>query len=343
MKFKNLTFILAVLLIAAVALGSVSAAEDIADDTLAIDDVAEVEEVSEAPAVTDIDEGSEIEVDDSPDTILEDETFINVNSDSDLDTVKSQIATGGYTFNFTATTFDISTNVGNNTVLIGNGATLSTTNNYVFNVSNVSGFSISGFNFYASGAKSYGIVGTNASNGVIDNCNFYNTRDGININQRYENLTITNNHFTNVTRDAISLVNHLTMTDADLDNFVASTINGNTINGAEYGMFFGGNFKGVICSNNISGADYGIEFAGKKAATNGRLNVTICNTRITDVGIGIHLNHPAIEYLHLKNDYISASTNSILTGSYFHKTGHIYVTNLTFSGTIDPIFISNLG
>ena len=43
MSSKKILMILAILLVAAVALGSVSAAEDVADDTLAIDDVVEVE------------------------------------------------------------------------------------------------------------------------------------------------------------------------------------------------------------------------------------------------------------------------------------------------------------
>ena len=54
MKLKNITFILAILLIAAVALGSVSAVDDIADDGLAVDDTVDaVEAIDDSDVLAD--------------------------------------------------------------------------------------------------------------------------------------------------------------------------------------------------------------------------------------------------------------------------------------------------
>lgn len=341
---KKTIILMALLVLAIFAVGSVSAADnitadsDVPTDDITVDDVS-VDGTDESEKVVEPTRALHV-VTNSTSQSLIDAEILAASNDNTNHVVDFTYGTyTGYYFT-----------VQNNTVLDGHGSTVvGDGTNDIFLVSNCRNFTIKNFIININCNNAAAIYGHHVYDAVITNNTMYNGRDGINIYQVHENLTITDNYIHDFNRDGISLVNFLTMDDTTWNNFKPSTIRGNNIScdgslsGDQFGMFFGGNFKGVICSNNISGADYGIQFAGKKAPTNGRLNVTICNTRITNVEIGIQFNHPAIEYLHLKNDYISASNYAILTGSNFHKTGHIYVTNSTFIGTIDPIFISNLG
>ena len=204
MKFKNLTFILAVLLIAAVALGSVSAAEDIADDTLAIDEVAEVEEVSEAPVVTDIDEGSEEAIDDISDVEEEvtdddvmdtEETVSEDKTGADIQALIDAAADGGivdlgenlvYVVQ-DGQTFDLTKKlafVGNNVTIQASG--VSQAGSGALFIANKAGTSFEGINFVNSdGHKEFGQevsgygVYLASENITVNNCKFIDWNSGI--------------------------------------------------------------------------------------------------------------------------------------------------------------------
>lgn len=326
MDQKKLTLILAMLVLAVFAVGAVSAADNVTAD---IDEPASDIVIDDVPAVeTDEDESADLDAAES-------------DSGSGDDSGLSAMTV----INFAPGTYRGTTiTVQSNTIYNGNGATIyGTGSNDVFVVDNAQNFTITGFNIIVNSTSNIAIHGANVFNANIYNNNITGGKDGINIKQTYDNVTINNNRITGVTRDAISLVDHRTLTDTQWANRGVSYIINNVITGpTQYGMFLGGNFKGVICNNTISSCTYGIEFAGKKAATNGRLNVTICNTNIADVSYGINLNHPSVEYFKLNHVYIDSTIWDIITGANFVKTGYIYVYNSTFEGNIGLNFYNNV-
>ena len=192
------------------------------------------------------------------------------------------------------------------------------------------------------------VYGANVFHAEITNNNISGGKDGINIMQTYDDVTITGNTITGVTRDAISLVDHRTLSDvawAARDNSIVSN---NIITGpSEYGMFFGGNFKGYIEENVINGTTVGIEFAGKKASTNGKLSVEITANNITNVQTGIDMYHPYIDYLYISwnnIDTLDNTTNFTIAidgnfSSVFYQD--IYVYSNYLHGKINQTFIDN--
>lgn len=331
---------MAMLVLAVFAVGSVSAAENVTTDIdvqtedIALDDVS-VEDDDEQD--NELDEIQSV----TPQQVNNNTNIQNI-IDGSTDSIILNFTEGNYN-NFA---LDLSGH--SNIELWGNGATLNgAASQDIFTVTNTNNIVIKDFIINV-GSNAAAIYGHHVTDSVYTNNNITGGKDGINIFQVHENLTITNNNISGFTRDGISLVNFLTMDNATWNDFVASNVSGNKISsnrnlsGDQYGMFFGGNFKGVICNNDISDVDYGIEFAGKKTATNGRLNVTICNTNITDVSYGIHLNHPSVEYFKLCHMYIDSDIWDILTGDNFVKTGYMYVYNSTFEGNIDADFYNNV-
>lgn len=342
---KKTIILMALLVLAIFAVGSVSAADNItADSDVPTDDIT-VDDVS----VDGTDESGKVV---EPTRALHDVTYSDSVADINQAISDASTDSSNHIVNFAqGTYYNAAYTVQDNVVLDGHGSTLiGDGTNDIFLVTNCQNFTIKNFIININCSSAAAVYGHHVYDAIITNNTMYNGRDGINIFQVHENLTITDNNISDFNRDGISLVNFLTMDNATWDAFTPSTIRGNIIScngslsGDQYGMFFGGNFKGVICSNNISGADYGIEFAGKRAATNGRLNVTICNTNITDVSYGIHLNHPGVEYLSLCNVQISSSVWDIITGANFVKTGHIYVDDdCVFNGNLDETFVDNIG
>ena len=164
--------------------------------------------------------------------------------------------------------------------------------------------------------------------------------------QTHDNITISGNTITGVTRDAISLVDHRNLSDTEWANKGYSTISNNIIIGSEYAMFFGGNFKGTIEYNIINGSDYGIEFAGKKAVTNGRLQVDIIANDIYNVQTGIDMYHPNVEYLYMGLNNIETLNNSscsaIKINSNFAKStgGEIWIYDNYLYGQVNQTFIN---
>ncbi len=341
MKFKY-SVILAMLLLAVLAVGSVSATEDIAiDDTSDID----VDDVSDV----------DLEIDDQTSDIPDENlrttyTPMTITTSSNFTDINNKISDGtysGYQFNFVNDTYtDFAMVTGTNNKFVGNGATLVGSTDNLFTITGSSGIVITGFNMNINNSTKAAIYGSGVEDVEITNNVIYGGKDGINIFQTYENVTITGNTISDVTRDAISLVNHKNFTDAQWNAWSSSIVSNNIITGGEYGMFFGGNFKGTINSNRITGSDCGMQFAGKKNATNGRLNATISSNTIKNVLTGIDMNHPCVIYLYIiDNDIrtVNRTANyAINNNSYFAKAanGNITIVENTLRGLIKNSFIN---
>lgn len=346
MTIKRITLILTMLVLAVFAIGAVSATDDIATDIeeptddIAIDDI----------AVDDDSVDETVEIQETAQTRTVTYTPMPITTNSDLDNISAELALGhynGYQFNFengTYTNFSMFT--GNNTKFVGNGATIIGSSDNLFKIANSHNVIITGFNMQVATGKA-AVYGANVNNTEIINNNITGGKDGINIMQTHDNITITGNRITNVTRDAISLVDHQTLSDDQWAERGYSTISNNIITGnCEFGMFFGGNFKGTIEDNVINGSVCGIEFAGKKAVTNGRLEVDIISNEMSNVQTGIDMYHPGVEYLYMGLNDIETLDNdtcfAIKINSNFAKVtdGEIWAYNNYLHGKINQTFIN---
>ena len=353
---KNKVLILAMLIVAIVAVGSVSATDDVAID---IDEPADDIAIEEIAIEDDsADETDEIVETEQTRTITYTPYYIDTTSD--FDGINYNITNGifdGYEFIFDNsndyTNFSMVT--GNNNKFTGNGATIIGSTDNLFTVAGSNNIVITGFNMNVATGKA-AIYGANVFNAEITNNNITGGKDGINIMQTHDNITISGNTITGVTRDAISLVDHRTLSDTEWAERGCSVISNNVIIGAasygtEYGMFFGGNFKGNITGNVITGVATGIEFAGKKAVTNGKLCVKFNNNNITGVKNGVNMYHLNVICFNVTNcnillSYpyaISSNYGAINTNGYFNATGYIGVYNSNFRGKISDDFKSAVG
>ena len=332
------------LIIAIVAVGSVSAADEMVTD---IDEPAD-DIVLEDVAADETDEIKEIEQ-----TRTISYTSYDIDNTSDFDYINANIADGNFTnyqFNFASQVYNNFAMVtGTNNSFIGNGATIIGSTDNLFTVAGSNNIVITGFNMNVATGKA-AIYGANVFNAEITNNNITGGKDGINIMQTHDNITISGNTITNFTRDGISLVDHRNLSDDDWTNRGNSVISNNVITGisiasTEVGMFFGGNFKGTISGNNITDCYYGMQFSGKKLASNGRLNVIISYNRIIGSQVGIDMNNPGVDYLNIHHNTISTVNNTgyvINNNTNFNKTvnAKIYVRYNTFYGFINRSFLN---
>lgn len=334
---KKIFFLLIMSIVAILAVGSVSASEDLTIDDVQVDDIS-VNDVSTEDVSNNLEE-------------IETRTY-DIDNTMNSSTINNKISTassGSHVLNFAPGNYsNIALILQNNVVLNGNGAVLfGDGSNNIFTVTNCSNFTISGFVINVNSNQKAAIYGSDVKNMAIINNNIIGGKDGINIFKTYENVTITGNTITNVIRDAISLVNHKNFTESQWSSWAASVVSGNIISGGEYGMFFGGNFKGEINNNQISGSICGMEFAGKKAANNGRLSADLYGNTITGVTTGINMFHPKIHYLNLTANTInvidSSSNYAIQTNGNFDQQGSIYVYYNNFTGLIKNAFIRAVG
>lgn len=338
MKTKYSIFMM-MLLLAIFAVGAVSAAEnvtadiDVPTDDIAIDDVT-VDETDESGKVVE------------PTRALHTVNNSMSNSDINQEIVAAYNDNTNHVVDFTyGTYYGASFTVQDNVVLDGHGSTLiGDGTNDIFIVTQKSNFVIKNFIIDINCTSAAAVYGHHVYNAVITNNTMYNGRDGVNIFQVHENLTITDNTIYDFDRDGISLVNFNTYSDSDWNSFVASEVSGNKITGGQYGMFFGGNFKGTIADNIINGSDVGVEFAGKKAATNGRLYANFDNNTIVDVGNAINIFHPRVEYFNITHCNISAEDYSFYTDSPFgNYIGYIGVYYNTIVGNYTTPFGTAVG
>ena len=341
---KKYSLLIALLVLAIFAVGSVSAADNITTDSdVPADDIA-VDDVS-------------ADLSDENGKVLEQtRASHNVDNSMNQSTIDAEISAASadstnHVVDFTYGTYSgYYFTVQDNVVLDGHGSTvIGDGTNDIFLVTGKSNFTIKNFIVNINKTtKGHGVYGHHVYNSIITNNTFFNGEDAINIYQIHENLTITDNTIYNVSQDGISLVNfqNYMSDDAGFAGFKGSIISGNVITGCQYGMFFGGNFKGTITGNNMANCEYGMQFNGKKLASNGRLNATISNNYITGANVGIDMNNPGVDYLNITYNTIRTvnrtSDYAIANNTYFNKTsnGFISITNNILRGRINQSFIN---
>ena len=330
---------MAMLVLAVFAVGSVSAAEnvttdiDVQTDDIALDDVSVEEDVENEIVIDTITSSHDVTNSFTNDEI--NDTISAASNDSTNHVVN--FAYGTY--------YGASFTVQDNVVLDGHGSTLiGDGTNDIFIVTQKSNFVIKNFIIDINCTSAAAVYGHHVSHAVITNNTMFNGRDGVNIFQVHENLTITDNTIYDFDRDGISLVNFNTYSDSEWNSFVASEVSGNKITGGQYGMFFGGNFKGTIADNIINGSGVGVEFAGKRLPTNGRLDANFDNNTIIIVVIGINMLHPDVEYFNITSCNVSASSYAIYAEDPFgDSVDYIGVYNSTFVGDISGEFEDAVG
>lgn len=334
MRNRKLTLLLAMLVLAIFAVGAVSAEDNVTDIDVPTEDTA-IDEVA-------VDDDSAGETDEIEETQQTRTIPYDVDENTtDIQYVINTSENSTHVVNFQPIQYNLTNalKIHGNVTLYGNGATLlGIGNNNIFDIADASNFTITGFNIITNSTSKTAFYGANVFNANISYNNITGGKDGINIMQKHDNLTIVGNNITGVVRDAISIIDHRTL--SDLSGKGNSIISGNIITGpSQYGMFFGGNFKGTISNNIISGTDVGVEFAGKKAATNGKLCVQFDNNTITNVYTGINMLHPNILCFNITNSNISASFDAIATDTPFGTSiTYIGVYNSTFVGDVSDDF-----
>lgn len=343
---KNKVLILAMLIVAIVAVGSVSAADDVAVD---------IDEPADDIAIDEI--AIEDDSADETDEIVETEqTTTSYNVDENTPSIQAVInteETNSHIVSFKPIQYNLTNalTIHGNVTLYGNGATLVGSGNNIFDIAGASNFTITGFNIITNSTKA-AFYGANVFNAEITNNNITGGKDGINIMQTHDNITISGNTITNFTRDGISLVDHRNLSDDDWTNRGNSVISNNVITGisiasTEVGMFFGGNFKGTISGNTITNVAEGIEFTGKKNKTNGRLYVEFTNNNISNIDIGLYMNNHNVTYFNISNSNIGLNSPNISYAIYapanYQATGFIGVYNSNFNGTISNRFVTSVG
>ena len=315
MKSNKLFLLMAMLVLAVFAVGSVSAAEnvttdiDVQTDDIALDDVS-VEEAVDQEEIT------EEVTTNSP-------TIYNVDHTSNFTYYMSTAnSSNKVILNFTDDTYDdFSLTLNSYVELWGNGVTLNgAASQDIFTVTNTNNIVIKDFIINV-GSNAAAIYGHHVTHSVFTNNTITGGKDGINIFQIHKNLTITDNTISGFTRDGISLVNFDTLNDTAWNDFVASNVSGNTITGGE--------------------------FAGKRVATNGKLGVLFNNNTIVNVLTGINMYHPNVICFNLTNSDIEVDSEegeyAILTNANFNATGYIGVYNSTFVGLISSAFKTAAG
>lgn len=340
MVSRKYTIILAMLVLAIFAVGSVSAADnvtadiDVPTEDIAVDDVS-VEDVDENDNADDVDgTGDDYDVD-------------NTYTSTQINSAISSAATTTHQVSFAPGTYsNVALTLVSNVNLIGNGAKLvGTGSSHVITLpNNLNNFTISGFEIDVNNAtgKSSAIYGSFITNGVIANNTMYNGANGVNINKYYDNMTVENNIIYDMNNDGISFANP--STNSDIATLGKTYITNNTIYSCQWGIFAGGNFKGEIANNRISNCTYGMEFAGKPKANNGVLNATLFNNTISSCDIGINMFHPNVLYLYL--DYMVFDDiweYDIYTNSAFGTYTYIGVYNSNFDAGVTYAFYSAVG
>ena len=344
MEIKKFSILLVMLVLAIVAVGSVSAADNVTAD-IDIADTTTDEVVVDDVALEEVDDES-VEADDEPLPSRGYDVDDSMSS-SDINDAINFASTGSHVVNFTPGTYSsMALVLKDNVALYGNGATIyGNGNDNVFTVTGCSNFTITGFNIIVNSTQKAAIYGSNIVNAQITDNTIAGGKDGINIFQTYNGVTITGNTISGVTRDAISLVNHKNFTDSEWNSWSESIVSNNNIAGGQYAMFFGGNFKGTISGNTISSSTYGMQFAGKKNETNGRLSATISGNTLTGITTGIDMSHPSVIYLNIIGNSITTSNPSsnyaIISNSYFNKVGTILVSLNQLNGIISSSFYNS--
>lgn len=332
---KNKLFLfMAMLVVAIVAVGSVSATEDIVTDIDAQTDDITVEDVSVEEDI----ENDEILVDENIVTTADYSVTISAGSNSSYINSKiDEVSTngGGNVYFESGDYSDIAITLKSNVNLIGNGAVFTGTgsSHVITLANNLNGFTISGLTINVNNAAGgySAIYGSLISNGVIYNNTLYNGANGININKKYYNITVEDNVIYNMNNDGVSLAHP--NANSNINDPEYSIISGNNINNCAYGIFIGGNFKGAISNNRISDSTWGIQSAGKANGQISSIIATISGNTISGVQTGI-------EFINMTAISLNITSNTISTNNFFNN----YTINYgdTFSNaTNESIRVSN--
>ncbi len=329
MVSRKITLIMAMLVLAVFAVGSVSAAENVTTDMEVSTEEMEIDDsVVEEVQMEDVND----EVDDNSGNLRSGTYIINIGDNTTV--INEAIENYSYVI-FTAGTYNDIYNVTlqNDTVVDGNGSTIIGNGvDDIFLVIDCRNVTIKNFVLNVNGAK-HGINGSYVKNSVFDNNEIYNAKDGININHVYDNLTVINNYIHNITRDGISLVNHNILDN--LDNVNNSIVSNNRVSGGEIGLFFGGNFKGTISNNGIYSCEYGMQFIGKPIGNISKIYAIISDNGIFDVESGIYFENETAVSLNILN-------NEIHTLDYFNNYTVDYGQNFSKAENISINFYYNV-
>ena len=283
------------LIIAIVAVGSVSAAEnatiDIADEPasdIVVEDVA-ADDVDES--ASDVEEDITADVNDDTQGTRQDYDVDEYTTD--IQAVINSHETGNHVVSFKPINYtNVALTIHGNVTLIGNGATLIGGTNNIFTIDNATNFTVTGFNIVTPNNKA-AFYGANVNDSKIINNHISGGKDGINIKETYSNVTISGNTITGFTRDGISLVNHDILDN--LDNLKTSIVSNNRVIGGEVGLFFGGNFKGTISDNGLYSCQYGMQFVGKPTGNISKIHAVITRNGMSGVESGIYfVNETAV-------------------------------------------------
>ncbi|MBR4448191.1 hypothetical protein [Methanobrevibacter sp.] len=325
---KKYSLLIALLVLAIFAVGSVSAADNItADSDVPADDIA-VDDVSADLTDEQKETTSDIEADVADETENLRTTSYHVNNSMDLTTIQGYIdnAADGSTIyfdagNYTGVTLTLTKS---NVVYSGYGANLTGTgSNHVFNLANnLNNFTICGFNINVNdNSDEYSaIYGSFISNGNINHNTFYNGANGININKKYDNMTVEDNIIYGMTNDGISFAQP--NSNSNINTLGNTYISRNNITNCKYGIFVGGNFKGVISDNNIvvndgrSTPTWGIQSAGKKPGAISNIVANITGNTITGVQTGIEFINMTVISLNINYNNITTVSNTTYTIDY---------------------------
>lgn len=307
---RSVLVLMAMLVLTVFAVGMVSAEENVTAD---IDVPTEEIEIDDA-VVEDVesDEGADADVNDEPVNLR---GPVHVDNTMTLSQIQTTInnAADGSTIYFDNGTYDnVALNLRSNIVFSGYGAKLNGNGaNHIFTLPNdMDNFTICGFEFNVNdNTNEYSaIYGSFITNGRIAENTMYGGANGVNINKFYNNTIVEDNVIYNMTNDGISFAHP--NANSNINTLGNSYISRNRITNCTYGIFIGGNFRGVISDNNISSSTWGIQSAGKKNGLVSNIVANISGNRIVGVQTGI-------EFINMTAISLNISSNYIQTLDYF--------------------------
>ena len=310
MSSNKITLIMAMLVLAVFALGSVSAAENVTTDIDVPTEEIEIDDsVVEEVEIEDVTEDAD--VDDNSGNIRSSD--IHVNSGMTLNQIQGNIsnAADGSTIYFDSGNYtDISLTLRSNVIYSGYGAKLiGTGSNHVFSVASCSNFVIAGFEIDVNNmAQNFAAIrGNFVENATIYDNTIYNGYSAINIFRHYNNITVRDNIIENMTYDAISFANPMTFPENALANLTNTKIYNNRVRNVQFGIFIGGNFKGNIYNNTVTNSIEGIQFLGKPDGNIGNLVGSVTNNAISNVAYGIDFINQTVVDLTVDSNNIDNS------------------------------------
>ena len=197
---SNLKLIMAMLVLAVFAIGAVSAADDIATD---------IEEPTEDIAIDDIavDDDSVDDTVEIADTEQTRDITYDVDENSNIQDVINTHETTNHIVSFKPIQYNLTNalTIHGNVTLYGNGATLVGSGANIFAIDNADNFTVTGFTIITNSTKA-AFYGANVTNAKITYNNITGGKDGINIMQTYDNLTIKGNKITGLIEEILWFV-----------------------------------------------------------------------------------------------------------------------------------------